>query len=191
MSNQIIQVAERIRGLRQILDISIEDMAKTTDTTVEEYEALERGESDFSFTFLFKCAQCFGVDISELVTGDVPKLSFYSVVRKGEGMPIRRRAGFLYQHMAYRLKGRPIEPFLVVAKYNADEQDRPIHLSTHKGFEFDMVLRGELKMQLEDHQEVLHEGDCVMYDSGRGHGMIASGGQDCEFLAVVIKDMEE
>ena len=130
-------------------------------------------------------------DISELVTGDVPKLSYYTIVRKGEGMPIRRRAGFDYQHMAYRLKGRPVEPFIVRAKYSQQEQDQPIHLSTHKGYEFDMVLRGSLKMQLEDHQEMLYEGDCVMYDSGRGHGMIAAGGQDCEFLAVVIKDREE
>ena len=61
MSHQIMQVAERIRGLRQILGLSVQQMANVTDTTLEEYEALERGENDFSFTFLFKCAQCFGV----------------------------------------------------------------------------------------------------------------------------------
>lgn len=38
----------------------------------------------------------------------------------------------------------------------------------------------------EDHLEVLHEGDAVYYDSGRGHGMIAGDDADCEFLAIIL-----
>ncbi|MGN0989638.1 MAG: helix-turn-helix transcriptional regulator, partial [Eubacteriales bacterium] len=82
----IAQIAERIRGLRMILDISQEDMAKVCDTTVEDYAAHENGEIDFSFTFLYKCAKHFGVDITEIITGDKPTLSFYTLTRKGEGL---------------------------------------------------------------------------------------------------------
>jgi len=191
MSEQIIQVAERIRGLRLILDITPEEMAEVTDTTVEQYLGLESGENDFSFTFLFKCAQRFGVDIAEIVTGDMPKLSFYTITRAGEGLPIRRRAGFEYQHMAFLLKNRMAEPFIVKAPYNEEEQNKPIHLSTHAGQEFDLVLKGQLKMQLENHVEILNEGDSVYYNSDHGHGMIAAGGQDCTFLAIVIPEPDQ
>ena len=65
-----------------ILELTAEEMAKITDLTVEEYIKAEHGETDFSFTFLYKCAKAFGVDITELLTGETPKLSLYSIVRK-------------------------------------------------------------------------------------------------------------
>lgn len=39
---------------------------------------------------------------------------------------------------------------------------------------------------MEDHVFELNEGDAILYDSGHGHGMIATNGEPCEFLAVVI-----
>ena len=50
--------------------------------------------------------------------------------------------------------------------------------------------RGDLKIQLEDHCEILHAGDAIYYDSGHGHGMIATGGKECRFIAVVLKEEE-
>lgn len=38
---------------------------------------------------------------------------------------------------------------------------------------------------------MLSEGDSIYYDSGHRHGMIATGGKDCEFIAVVIKEPDE
>ena len=38
---------------------------------------------------------------------------------------------------------------------------------------------------------ILNPGDSVYYDSGHGHGMIATGGEDCQFLAIVLKDRKE
>ena len=79
----------------------------------------------FSFTFLYQCAKLFGVDMVELVTGENPRLSFYSIVRKDEGLPIKRRAGFNYQHLAYLFKNKTCEPFLVTAPYSESEPADP------------------------------------------------------------------
>ena len=57
--------------------------------------------------------------------------------------------------------------------------------------EFDYILEGDLKVQLEDHCEILHAGDAIYYNSGHGHGMIATGGKECRFIAVVLKEEEE
>ena len=186
MEPRIIEIAERVRGLREILGYSVEDMSEKTGVTPEHYVEMESGQHDFGFTFLFLCAKAFGVDIVELLTGERPKLSFYSVVRAGKGLPIRRRKSFTYQHLGYRMQNKLAEPFIVTAPYDAEAQDKPIELSYHKGQEFDYVLKGFLKVQLEDHVEVLGEGDAIFYDSGHGHGMIATGEQDCTFLAMVI-----
>lgn len=188
METKIIEIAQRIKSLREILEISEEKMARKTDLSPEEYRAMESGTRDFSFTFLYECAKVFGVDIVELLTGEKPKLSSYTVVRSGHGLPIRRRKGFTYQHLAYLMKDKLAEPFVVTAPYYEEEQGKPIPLSHHKGQEFDYVLKGSLKIQLNEHVEVLGEGDSIFYDSSNGHGMIATGGNDCTFLAFVIRD---
>lgn len=187
MNEQIANIAERIKGLRELMDISAEEMASVTGTTLEQYLEHEAGQQDFSFTFLYNAAQRFHIDITELLTGELPKLSQFSLIRAGEGLPIERRKGFLYQHMAYLFKEKAAEPFKVVAKYDATTDLGTIELSRHEGQEFDFVLSGQLKVMIEEHEMILNPGDAIYYDSSRGHGMVATGGTDCEFLAVVIK----
>ncbi len=187
MDNKIVEIAQRIRGLRDILGISEQEMAKKTDVSLDDYKMLENGESDFNFTFLYKCATIFGVDIIEILTGDKPKLGFYSITRKDKGLPIKRREGLTYQHLAPMFKNKLAEAFLVTAPFSEEAQQKEIALSTHEGQEFNYVLSGELKVVMEGHTELLCAGDSIMYDSSHGHGMIATGGEPCTFLAVVLK----
>ncbi len=191
MEPRIVEIAERVRTLREILEITVDEMAKATGVTTAEYRQLENGEADFSFTFLFKCSERFGVDIVELLTGENPRLSFYTVVRKDQGLPIERRKGFRYQHLAPLFKNKLAEPFLVTAPYSEEEQTKPMHLSYHEGQELDFVLEGKLKVAMEGHIEYLEPGDAIYYDSGHGHGMIATGGADCKFLAIVLKSQNK
>jgi quercetin dioxygenase-like cupin family protein/DNA-binding XRE family transcriptional regulator len=190
MEMRIAEIAERIKGLRNLMDITEEEMAKVTDVTVEKYREYESGSIDFPFTFLLKSSDRLGVDLTDLLTGENSKLSFYTVVRRGKGPQIERRKGFEYRHLAHLMKNRIAEPFIVTAPYVESEQNNPIVYSTHKGQEFDLVLKGILKVKLEEHVEVLNEGDSIYYDSGRNHGMIAIGGSNCQFLAVVLKSNE-
>ncbi len=191
MQDQLKEIAQRIKALREIMEIPVAEMARETGLSAEEYLEYEAGDRDFSFTFLYNCAQLFGVDMIELLTGEAPRLSFYSIVRRDTGLKISRRKGFTYNHLAYRFSDKTAEPFLVTAPYSEEEQDQPIHLSRHDGQEFDYILKGQLKVQMEDHVEYLGEGDSIYYDSGHGHGMIATGGEDCVFLAIVMKDEHE
>ena len=186
IDNKVAEIIGRIEDLRSILDISIEDMAKATDLSVDEYNEILKGEKDLSFTFLYKCANIFRVDITDLLTGVSPHLSSYTIVRNGEGLELKRRAGFGYQNLAYQFKNKTVEPFKVMAKYDEAQQDKPIALSTHEGEEFDYVLSGSLKITIDGHTEILNAGDAVYYDSSKPHGMIAINGQPCEFLAMVI-----
>ncbi|OUO88915.1 XRE family transcriptional regulator [Gordonibacter sp. An230] len=187
MEPNIEEVAGRIRALREDMGLTMQEMADATGRSVAEYAAQESGDEDLSFTFLYKCAQRLGVDVIELLTGEDPHLSGYSLVRANEGLSIKRRAGFEYLHKAPRFKNKLAEPFLVTAPYLEEEQDRPIHLSYHEGQELDFVISGRMRFAYEGHVEELEAGDVLMYDSGRGHGMIATGGEPCVFLAVVMK----
>lgn len=190
MEPNIAEVAGRIRSLREDLELTMQEMAEATGVTVAEYAEMEGGSTDLSFTFLYRCAEKFGVDIIELLTGENPHLTGYSIVRRGHGLSIKRRAGFEYLHLAPNFKDKLAEPFIVTAPYVAEEQDKPISLSRHVGQEFNYIVSGKLRFAYEDHVEELEAGDALLYDSGRRHGMIATGGEPCTFLAIVLKDTD-
>lgn len=187
MEKTIKEIAERIQGLRLLLDITPVEMANSTGVSLENYLKLENGELDFTFTFIYKCAEIFKVDMVDILKGSSPRLSSYSITRRGDGLPITRREGFSYLHMAPLFKNKLAEPFYVKAGYSADEQDAEIALNSHAGQEINYVVKGQLKIRIEDNYEILSEGDLIYYDSGKGHGMIATGGQDCEFMAIILK----
>ena len=191
LKTQLAEVAERIRTMREITGLSEEEMAKCTGVSKEEYEQCEAGERDFSFTFIYKCAIRFGIDPTDLIKGVSPTLSSYTISRKGDGLPITRRQGFKYLNMAPLFKNKTAEPFFVTMPYSEAEQNVAIKLSTHVGQEFDIVIKGAMKMQVGNHVEVLHEGDSIYYNSSTPHGMIATEGADCQIYAIVLKGAEE
>lgn len=191
MEPNIVEVAGRVRALREDLGLSIEDMAEATGRTPEEYATMESGAEDLSFTFLYRCAEKFGVDMIELLTGENPHLTGYSVVRAGQGLSIKRREGFEYLHLAPNFRYKLAEPFMVTAPFREEEQDVPIHLSRHEGQELNFIVSGRMRFAYEGNVEELGPGDTLFYDSSRGHGMIATGGEPCRFLAIVLKAQGE
>lgn len=188
MEQKLMEIAERIRTLREILGISKEQMAEKTSVSLDEYTELEKGTSDFNFTFIYACANAFNVEIKDLLEGTSPSLSEYSVTRKGEGLPIARREGFTYNNLAPLFKNKIAEPFRVKIPYSIEAENQEMKFSTHKGQEVDIIISGSLKIQINGNVEVLNEGDAIYYDSGKPHGMVAVGGQDCELYAVVLNE---
>ncbi len=182
------QIGQRLADLRDIFGYTTSYMAEELNVTEENYINCENGNCDIPISFLYKAAKMFRVDITDLILGEAPTLTLYHAVHRGEGLPVERRVGFSYQNMAYLFKERKIEPFVVTAPYSEEAQNAPIPMSVHDGHEFDMILKGALKLVVNDKTEILHAGDSIYLNSKHPHGMIAVEGADCEFLAVVIPD---
>jgi len=181
------EMSQRMRSLRVDLGISPEEIAEFSRCTVEDYLAMEAGKSVLPFSALYKIAEKLGVDLTDLLTGDRPTLSSFTFIRRGEGLPVIRRHGFEYENLAYLFKNRVAEPLFVTVPYDPEDEKNPIPLSSHPGQEFDYVLSGTLRVSIAGHEEDLNAGDCVYYDSSKKHGMIAVGGKDATFLAIVLK----
>ena len=185
------EMAQRIRDLREIVGLTPEDMARLTDVSLEEYLRCEAGESDLNFAFIYRCAQACGVDVTDIIEGASPRLSNYTLTRAGEGQHIEHAHGMTYYNMAARFKKRVAEPLYVVAEYSEEAQLRPIECTTHEGQECDIVLSGQLKVQVGEHIEILNPGDIIYYNSTASHGMIATGGRECVFYAIVLEGPED
>ncbi len=184
--NELLEVAGRIRELRDITGYTVEEMAEKTEVTPEQYLLYETGSEDLPFTFIHKCALTFGVGMSDLLEGRSAMLSSYTVTRKGSNADTIREDGIAIRNMAPMFRDKLAEPYYVRYEYNEALQDQPIHTTKHSGQEFDFIVSGRLKVQVGDNVEYLSEGDSIFYNSSTPHGMIAVGGQDCTFIAIVV-----
>ena len=186
VNTQLQEVAYRIREMRTICGFAEEEMARRTDTTLAEYRFYEGGQADLPFTFIHKCALAFGIGITDLLEGSSANLSSYTVTRRGEGQQTAKEPGIEISNLAPLFRNKLAEPYYCTYEYDEAQQRMPIHLTTHAGQEFDIILSGQLKVQVGEHTEVLGEGDSILYNSSTPHGMIAVGGRPCVFCAVVI-----
>ncbi len=190
LSNKLVEVAERISELRDIYGLSTGDMAEKTGVSLEEYLAYEEGRDDMPFSFVHKCALAFGVELTDLLEGQSAKLTTYNVTRRGRGQTTANEEGILIQNLAPKFKNKLANPYWVKYEYSPELQTKPIEVATHSGQEFDLVIKGALKVQIGEHIEILHEGDSIFYNSSIPHGMIAVDGDDCLFLAMVMAEDE-
>ena len=183
-TEQLRLIAIRIKDLRDIAGLSAREVAEKTDIDLAEYEAYETGTRDFSFSHLFNIAEVLGVDISDLLTGESPKLHGYVLTRAGQGLRFKRRREYEYHHLAYNFRDKLSEPFIVTVRQDEPGVAKQAH--SHEGQEFDYVLEGRLLVSISGHEMELDPGDCVYYDSTEPHGMKALGGKAARFLAFVF-----
>ena len=183
-------LALRIREMRTVAGYSVKEMAEKTQLTEAAYLMYENGEMDIPFTFIYKCANAFGIELTDLLEGRSPTLKSYTVTRKGEGLATARETeeGITINNLAPNFHGKIGEPYWVRYEYSESQQNKPIHCTTHSGQEFDYILKGKLKVRIGEHEEILKAGDSIFYNSSTPHGMIAVDKNDCVFLAFVLPD---
>ncbi|HPT87502.1 MAG TPA: cupin domain-containing protein [Bacillota bacterium] len=184
MEEQIKQIAERIKGLRDIYGISAEDMAKELSISLELYEQYESGTVDIPVGILYQIAHKFNIHLSSLLTGEEPRLHIYALTRNGGGVSVERRKEYKYKSLASNFVHKKAEPFLVTVEPDGD--DVPVSLNSHPGQEFDYVLEGTLKIVVGGYEVILNEGDSLYYDSSVPHGMKALNGKPAKFLAMIL-----
>ena len=188
MEYKLKQIADRIRELRLITGLSIADMAAKTGLSENEYEECEAGNRNLSIAFLYHCALSFGVDMGDILEGKSPKLQSYALTRRGEGQRIEEAHHMVGYSLSSGFRNRIALPLYMEMNYHPGAENEKIELVTHEGQECDIVITGQMKIQIGSHTEILNPGDTIYYDSGTPHGMIAVGGTDCTFYAIVLRN---
>ncbi len=183
MSDQIKQIAARLRGLRDVLELSEEEVAETCEISLEEYRKVESGDVDISVGTLQRISRKYGISLGVLMFGEEPKMSSYFLTRAGTGMSVERRAAYKYQSLASGFRGRVADPFIVSVEPKPESE---IQFNTHPGQEFNLVIEGRMLLNINGKELILNEGDSLYFDSSLPHGMLALDGQTVRFLAVIM-----
>jgi quercetin dioxygenase-like cupin family protein len=184
MTEETKDIIARVKVLREIAEISMEELSRELGFDSTEYAQWESGEKDFPIGSLVEIAARFKVDLTELINGKPSRLTTYCITRADKAPEVSRRPMYTYWNLAYQFHNKRGEPFLVEA--NPETENKPLSLNTHPGHEFDYVLEGKLLMSVGGHEEELGPGDAIYYDSNEPHGMKALGGKRARFLAFVL-----
>lgn len=182
MKEQILEIAIRLKGLREIEGISASQMAELFSIDQSKYLEYESGNVDIPVSFLYEVANKFNITLVEILTGESPKLHKFQVVRKDKGLEVERRKKYKYQNLAFNFIHKKAEPFLVTVPLN----DEPIALNSHPGQEYNFVIEGSMQVVIDGNEVVLNEGDSIYFDSTCKHGMKATGGKSAKFLAIIM-----
>jgi transcriptional regulator with XRE-family HTH domain len=184
MSDQIRQIAERIKELREVSGVTQESLARDLGVPVETYRGYETGEVDIPVSLLYEVAARFHVELTQILTGESPKLHTYSLVRKGKGVVVHRSRHYDYQSLAYNFAGKRFEPLLVTVE--AKPAGAPVETNSHPGQEFDYVVEGRLAVSIDGTELILESGDSLYFDSVHPHSMKALDDRPARFLAVIL-----
>jgi len=176
-------IAPRLRGLRDALDLTVEELAAKTGVDAESIRSYESGTMEIPVGFLMKVAQACHVDLTVLISGIEPHLKGYSLVRQGEGLSVERRKDYDYKSLAYRFSGRKMEPFLITVP--AKEPSEMAQVS-HSGQEFIHVMEGRLELRLGSEVLELAPGDSLYFDSQTPHALRGLDGKQAVFLDVIL-----
>ncbi len=174
-----MQIPDRLRELREVLGVSVEELAESVGVTPTEYEQFESGEKDIPISALYKFAAKLQVDLSVLLFGDEPRMDTYTVMRSGEGVPIERYEGYSFENLAFNFKNRTMEPMIVTI-----EPDISAALVAHGGQEFNYVLDGTVKVVVGHKEHILHAGDSIYFNPRLPHAQLAVDGP-ARFLTVI------
>lgn len=178
----IEEVAKRLKGLREALDMSVEEVANVCGIDCDVYRAYESGEADVPVSFVRTLAQKFGVELPAILFGEEPKMSSYFVTRCGNGVSVERSKAYSYQALAAGFSNKVINPYMVTV----EPSDKPRgDYNSHDGQEFNYVVEGRMEMQISGNTFTLEMGDSIIFNSSLPHRMRALDGKPVRFLAII------
>lgn len=183
MTDQIRQIALRIKELREISGVTIAEMAALLGVDDAVYQGYEGEKADIPISALYGIAQRLDVDLNELLTGDTPRLSDFCVVRAGQGADIDRYPGYSFHSLAYKFLHRMMEPLLV----SVEPDEKQPKLVSHPGQEFNYVLEGKIEFIFDKKSVVLGPGDSVYFNPAHPHGQRACSDKPAKFLTVIAQ----
>ncbi len=176
-------IGKRIKELRELSNITINDLAQKMNIDEDIYKKYENGTIDIPASFLYDLSNIFNVDLGLLLTGEETRMNIFDVTRYNKGVKVSRRKEYEYENLCNKFMNKKAEMFIVTV----DPKEDPVpSLNTHPGQEFNYILEGSVKIYIHNNEITLNEGDSIIFDANHRHAMIALNNKKAKFLAIII-----
>ncbi len=185
--DEVQSLSKRIKELRQLQNLSIEQLAKMSGLNQDKLIKIENEEIDPDLTSVVKLSKALRI-AAGLLLDDESGYS-YSIVKKEERKKTKRLTSgkkenpeYEYLSLAKGISNRHMEPFVMTLSGENESKE----LSYHEGEEFVLVIEGSIRVTLGSKVEILTEGDSVYYLSSIPHNVVSTvKNQKAVILAVL------
>jgi transcriptional regulator with XRE-family HTH domain len=178
------QLGVRVKDLRESRGLTLQTLADRSGLAISTISKIERGLMAPTYDRFSGLARGLGVDVSELFSdrGGAFETGTVEVARHND-FGYHETENYTYEMLFPDVRGKSMVPMRGTLKPLEKMQfDRMV---SHPGEEFLTVLSGRIVVQMEGREDVtLGQGDCMYFDSGRGHLYAAEGQEEARILVL-------
>jgi transcriptional regulator with XRE-family HTH domain len=176
-------LGERVRSLREAMDLSLRDLAQRSDVSAPMLSQVERGETSPTLAVAQKIASGLELTLSQLLRLDEGS---HVVITRRDQRRERKRGGHSVEELTPPLPGQRAdvsEHTLAPGAATGGPDDPPLHEPGSR--ETAVVLGGAVDLFIDGRREQLGEGDSVTFDADLPHHFENNGRAEARLIAVV------
>ena len=173
-----IEVGKKIRSLRKIRGISLQQMASETGMSYSYLSGLENGKHSVSIANLQRVASFFGIDMVYFLqpSGPVPKVMRFKDLFEGTSS-----VNDIFYRVTTPADSSHLQVSYVHMPPNAPSERR-IHKHNH-GQEMILVIQGVVYVMIEGERFKVEQGDSILFEANREH-LIFTEDQASSFILI-------
>ena len=103
MDEQIKQIAIRLKGLRDVLDLTTRNVAQACGISEEKMHSIKIGRTEYSRKYITSNQPALRYRLICTDVGDEPRMNAYFLTRKGKGAAVERTKAYKYQIYGSRI----------------------------------------------------------------------------------------
>lgn len=173
MEFPIIEVGKRIRHFRKFHSLTSEELARSAGISQSMISQIERGLVSPSLETLWKLSQSLKVPFFSFFETEVPNA--VTIYRAADAKVIKRVRSNVSYELLSPSTGKQMSFFKMIVAPGTD-LDTP--LLYHSGEECGIMLKGCLRVEVENEIHIINEGDSIYFDSSLPHRFFNSGDED-------------
>ncbi|ADR18717.1 MULTISPECIES: helix-turn-helix domain-containing protein [Calditerrivibrio] len=183
-----INIGERIKRLRHMRNLTLQDVANFTGFSKALISQIENNVVTPPITTLAKIAKVLNVKMVYFFEDDLDFKEYYLVKKNDRKIAYREGAkhGYIYEELAHIKNNDIFESFVVTIR----SEPREKKLFSHEGYEFMYILEGGIRMYLNNDVVTLEEGDSISFSSKIPHYAETLGDKDAKILSIRMKSID-
>jgi len=158
-----MELGEKLKTIRVEKNMTLEEVAKKSSLTKSFISQIELNKTSPSITSLMKVATALEIRLTDLFREDSPAGDI--LVQRGKrDSYFNNKTGLTIELLSTRFPDQRMEPI-----YFSGEPGGKTDAITRVGQEFIYIIRGKIKLILDQKEYVAQEGDSLYFDSSIPH----------------------
>jgi len=178
----IALIGTRIRDVRTARGMPLRALADRTGLSMSMLSLVERGKTSPSIGTLIAICSALDVHMADLLAP--VNAARASPISRLEDQPVVRTPTGVERRILRDDRINGVEIAVNQYQPNTGSAPMPIH---HEGFEYGIVLDGQLTVELDGKVHTLRAGDLISYDSARDHRISNQGSRKARALWVNLR----